>query len=363
MLLVLVTTAVLAQVVLEERFEQPLGGAWTVPGPNAAVSGAETTSAAHWGALGMELEKHDGGTHFPSLANDFVPAADPSPMHFRVWFRVLEGPTTLRVTPLQVGHPIDAFTLGELYLDPAGSQQLYLSCADADFRELLIPRVVQPGEWVLLELDLDGFGTADGGCRGAVNGVEASMAGFAWSARGSQLLVTGFNVVDDGWQGRYAIDDLLITRDLPAMAMALRTADAGACTGLHVDFLARDGGPAPAPSTARFVARIDGGALFTDPQCSSALPVGSELDAAQLGALFFSIEAPAAQLDVTANDVLPARVTVPRAARGDPRPLAVGCGCGSGPLAPVGLALAWALLRLAAHNPRRRIIARTVPPG
>lgn len=363
--------SLLSQPLLEERFDAPLDSSWSFPAASPTVRLAITPASAHWGAAGIQLDKLDAGPRgqvtYGALSRGLGGALAPE-VHFRAWFNLAAGPTSLRVSPLQVGQPRDAFTLGELYTDPGGSGALLLSCADTNFRSRRLPTPVVAGRWSLLELDLEGLGTADGGCRGAIDGVEISMSGFAWSNRGAAAIVGGFNVVSDGWVGSYFVDDLTLTRE----RLAIRTAlggpdplDAGACGPLQLSFSGRDGGALPPPSTARFLASVDGGALFTDDRCRVALASAQELTAAQAGALHLTLAAPLATVTLRSNDLLPTTLEVrlnplvavpdagpdagspdagsPDAGSVAPLEATVGCGCNAPgwPGAVALLALLW----------------------
>ncbi len=306
----------------EERFEQPLVTPWGLPGASAVSRFSLTRTAAHSGSSGAQFDKPDAGPSsivtLPPLTLD-LNGPLPGELHFRVWFNLLAGPTTARVSPIQVGQGGVTFTLGELFVDQGGAGVWTLSCADdaTGFRGVPVPAPVVAGQWTLLELDLEGVGTDAGTCRGAVDGVEASVPGFDWSGRGATLLVTGFNVVDDAWKGSYAIDDLTLTRVARAMRTRLvgpDVVDAGSCVPLRVEFLARDGGALPPPTTARFLASVTGGGLFTDPQCTLGVAATRVLAASEVATLYVAIAAPIATVDVNANDLLGATKVVARSA-------------------------------------------------
>jgi uncharacterized protein (TIGR03382 family) len=353
--LVSLLALLMAQPLLEERFERPLTAPWAVSNLTPQSALAVTAGSAHWGDGGLAFSRFDGGTAAGFATNVVLAQAPATPpagdLHVRFWFRLEAGTSQLRISPLQVGQPIDAFTLGELYVDEGGSGALVLSCADQGFRRLSLPGQVVPGRWHLLELDLEGLGTDDGGCRGAIDGQEAALTGFAWHQRAVALILSGFNVVDDRWVGRYAIDDLTLTHEPLAMRAVLsgpEVVDAGGCVALQVAFEGRDGGPMPPPSTTRLRLVVDGGALFADPACRR--PLELEVAPADLTALHVQPDTSAVNVELSSNDLLGSSW-----ASGPPPPrtrdLAVGCGCTG---APGGLALGGllALLGRARRRPK-----------
>lgn len=168
--------------------------------------------------------------------------------------------------PIQLHSSLGSGTIAEMALQasPATAQ---LKCSDnVSFR--VCPTVVPfTGDaWHVVQIGLEGLGTANGRCVLRVDDLAVCEMTTSWVNRGVRDILGGSGALDRSWDGVLDIDDVLLVQgDPPPARLALsgpQIVDAGDCAAYRVTALNDFDGGVSAPVRTMTLA-IGGPGAFT----------------------------------------------------------------------------------------------------
>jgi len=297
------------------------GGPWTTSfdnecatAPSGGSSIGPAAACAHRGAAGLRFV--DGvstaapGCEAPLSADNFPPFQGGAT--FRAWMRLdtANGGTFLAIASVhRFGSPPAAsFNLATNVSPPtvnvSGFDRLQVSSQEGS------SQLFSLGAWHLVELQLEGVGSAAGVRRSYLDGAQVTVrSGLDFMGSNTALMITGFTYADPrSFTGTLCVDDVRLATRLSASHLRLSgppSPGVGRCAQVHADFLDSADAGAPLGARTAFTASSSAG-VFVDVAC--AQPFGTvTLDAGVEGLDFFvrPASAGAAQVSLLGDDLLP----------------------------------------------------------
>jgi hypothetical protein len=340
-----------------------VGGQWDWVATYTAATLEVSAASAHRGQSGLRLIDSDPSTAGAQARADFRPSVPLSgTVYIRFWFRAAEALSPGSVTPLLTASETVGQSVLDLEVDlPSGVLWVFGYSTAGTLLEPATTRITL-GRWHLIEVEVSGLDTPQGGRRLWVDG-QLAYERLGLDLTGWRLTSAGFGEPwsgDGTFTGTLDFDDVRIGRTRPASRIEVGELSAPqmGCKELSVRLQTSDGLAATAPFDLDATWAGSSGELFEAANCagSSLSRISLVAGAESFGPLFLRTAA-TGDARFEHPDFLSESLSVDRPV---PLDLSVAQGCSHFPapltLPWLALCLVWvfAAPKLRATSTRRR---------